>query len=45
MTVEGSGTPSTGKTAKAEARGKEASVCADYRQATAVEKAGKGDGL
>jgi hypothetical protein len=45
MTVEGSGTPSTGKMAKAEAPGKEAAVCTDYREAAAAEKAGKGDGL
>jgi hypothetical protein len=44
MIVEGSGTPSTGKKAKAEASGKEAAVCADCREAAAAEKAGKGDG-
>ena len=44
MTVEGSGTPSTGKKAKAEALGKEASTCAACREAAAVEKVGKGDG-
>ena len=44
MTVEGSGTPSTGKKAKAEAPGKEAAACADCREAVAAEKAGKGDG-
>ena len=44
MTAEGSGTPSTGKKAKDEVPGKEATVCADCREAAAVEKAGKGDG-
>ena len=44
MTVEGSGTPSTGKIAKAEVPGKETVVCADCRNAAAAEKAGKGDG-
>ena len=44
MTVEGSGTLSTGKKAKAEALGKEAATCADCRDAVAAEKAGKGDG-
>ena len=44
MTVEGSGTPSTSKKAKAEALGKEATVCADCREAATAEKAGKGDG-
>ena len=44
MTVEGSGSPSTGTKAKAEAPGKEAAVCADCREAAAAEKAGKGDG-
>ena len=39
-----SGTPSTGKTAKAEVPGKEAAVCANCREAAAAEKAGKGDG-
>ena len=45
MTVEGSGTPSTGKKAKAEAPDKEAVMCTDCREAAATEKAGKGDGL
>ena len=44
MTAEGSGTHSTGKTAKAEAPGKEAAVCADCRDATVAEKSRKGDG-
>ena len=44
MTVEGLGMPSTSKKAKAEIPGKEAAVCADYREAAAAEKAGKGDG-
>ena len=44
MTVEGSGTPSTGKKAKAEVPEKEAAVCAGCREAAAAEKAGKGDG-
>ena len=44
MTVEGSGTPSTGKKAKAKAPNKEAAVCADYREAATAEKAGKSDG-
>nr|XP_040258351.1 vegetative cell wall protein gp1-like [Aegilops tauschii subsp. strangulata] len=44
MTVEGSGTPSTGKKAKAEAPGKEVAACTACRDAAAVEKAGKGDG-
>ena len=44
MTVEGSGMPSTGKKAKAEAPGKEAVVCTDRREAVVVEKVGKGDG-
>ena len=44
MTVEGSGTPSTGKKAKAEAPGKEAAACTAYREAAAAKKAGKGDG-
>ena len=44
MTVEGSGTPSTSKKAKAEAPGKEAATCTACREATAAEKAGKGDG-
>jgi hypothetical protein len=43
MTVEGSGTPNTGKKAKAEAPGKEATACADYWEAAAAEKAGKND--
>ena len=45
MTVEGSGTLSTGKKAKAEATGKEAVACADCGEAAAAERAGKGDGL
>ena len=44
MTVEGWGTLSTGKKAKAEALGKEAAVCADCREAAGAEKDGKGDG-
>ena len=44
LTVEGSGTPSTGKKAKAEAPGKEVATCTDCREAAAAEKAGKGDG-
>lgn len=44
MTVEGSGTPSTGKKAKAGAPGKEVVVCTSCREAAAMEKAGKGDG-
>ena len=44
MTVEGPGTPSTGKKAKAEAPDKEAAMCADCREAAAAEKAGKCDG-
>ena len=44
MTVEGSGTPSTGKKAKAEAPCKEAAACTAYREAAATEKVGKGDG-
>ena len=44
MTVEGSGTPSTSKKAKAEVPGKEAAVCTDCPEAAAAEKAGKGDG-
>ena len=45
MTVEGSGTPSTGKIAEAEFPGMETAMCADCREATAAEKAGKSDGL
>ena len=45
MTVEGSGTPSTGKKAKAKTPGKEAVMCTNCREAAAAEKAGKGDGL
>ena len=45
MTVEGSGTPSTGKKAKAEAPGKEVVACAACREAAATEKVEKGDGL
>ena len=44
MTVEGSGSLSTGKNGKAEALDKEAAVCADYREAATAEKAEKGDG-
>ena len=44
MTVEGSGMPSTGKKARAEAPGKGAAACTDCRDAAAAEKAGKGDG-
>ena len=44
MTVEGFGTPSTGKKDKAEAPGKEATACTACREAAAAEKAGKGDG-
>ena len=44
MTIEGSGTPSTGKKAKAEAPSKEAAVCTDCQEAAGAEKAGKGDG-
>ena len=45
MTVEGLGTLSTGKKAKAEAPGKEAAACTACREAAATEEAGKGDGL
>jgi hypothetical protein len=45
MTVEGSGTPSTSKKAKAEASGKEVAACTDCREAAVAEKAGKGNGL
>ena len=44
MTVEGSGTPSTGKKAKADVPDKEVAVCTDCREAATAEKAGKGDG-
>ena len=44
LTVEGSGMPSTGKKAKAEALGKELAACTDCREAAAAEKAGKCDG-
>ena len=44
MIVEGSGTPSTGKKAKAEALGKEAAARTDCREAATAEKVGKGDG-
>ena len=44
MKVEGSGIPSTSKKAKAEVPGKEATVCANCREAAAAKKAGKGDG-
>ena len=44
VTVEGSGTPSTGKKAKAEVPGKEAAICTNCWEAATVEKAGKGDG-
>ena len=44
MTAEGSGTPSTGKKAKAEAPGKEAAASAACRETATAEKVGKGDG-
>ena len=44
MTIEGSGTPSTGKKAKAGGPGKAVVMCADCREAVATEKSGKGDG-
>nr|XP_045089583.1 forkhead box protein D1 [Aegilops tauschii subsp. strangulata] len=44
MIVEGSGTPSTGKKAKAEAPDKEAAICTACWEAAAAEKVGKGDG-
>ena len=44
MSVEGSGTPSTGKKAKVEAPGKEVAACTSCREATAAERVGKGDG-
>src|SRR5215216_3677241 len=44
MTIEGSGTLSTGKKAKTEAPEKEVAACADCREAAAAEKAGKVDG-
>ena len=44
LTVKGLGTPSTGKKAKSEVLGKEATMCTDCREAAAAEKAGKGDG-
>src|SRR5215216_5071581 len=44
MTVEGLGTPSTSKKAKAEVPGKEAAACTACREAAAAQKAGKGDG-
>ena len=44
MTVEGSGTPSTNKKAKAEAPGKEVAACTACREAATAEKAGKGEG-
>ena len=40
MTVEGSGAPSTGKRAKAEAPGKEAATCTVCWEAAAAEKVG-----
>ena len=43
MTVEGSGTPSTGKKAKAEAPGKEVAACTDCWEAAVAEKAVKTD--
>ena len=43
MTVEGSGTPSTDKKAKAEAPGKEVAACTSCREAAAAEKVGKCD--
>lgn len=45
ITVEGSGTPSTGKKAKAEAPDKEVATCTTCREAAAIGNAGKGDGL
>lgn len=44
MTVEGSGTRSTGKIAKAEIPGKEVAVCADCQEVAAAEKAEKAMG-
>ena len=44
LIVEGSGTPSTYKIAKTEAPVKEVAAFADYRQAIAVQRPGKGDG-
>ena len=44
LTVEGSGTPSTGKKAKAEAPSKDVVARTDCREAAVAEKAGKGDG-
>ena len=44
LTIEGSGMPSTGKKAKAEAPSKEVAACTDCREAAAAEKARKGDG-
>ena len=44
LAVEGSGDLGTDKKAKTEAPGKEAATCTDYREAAAVEKAGKSDG-
>ena len=44
MTVEGSGTSSTGRKAEAEAPDKEVAVCAACREVAAAEKVGKGDG-
>ena len=44
LTVEGSGTPSTGKIAKTEAPGKEVATCVDFLEDATTEKVGKGDG-
>ena len=44
MTVEGSGTPSTGKKATTEAPGKENVVCPGCQEAAAAEKARNGYG-
>ena len=44
MTIEGSGTPSTGKKAKVEDPGKEAAMCTDCREVATAKKAEKGDG-
>ena len=44
MSVQGSGTPSTGKKAKAEALGKEVATCTACREAAAAENVVKCDG-
>jgi hypothetical protein len=44
LVVENSGSLSSGKKAKTEVLGKEASMCAGCREAAAAEKAGKSDG-